>query len=88
MSRNNHSDWNQSKIIDDVEFHEEDAQLFKNLLNRKETGSGEGSVASMSTGQILKGKVVEMTKDFVMRLIFGLKIEQFLGTPKINLSQS
>lgn len=90
MSRNNQTDWNQSKIIDDVEFHEEDAKLFRNLLNRKEASSGEGSVASMSTGQILKGKIVEMTKDFII-VDVGLKseglvpIEEFDDQSDLNL---
>lgn len=74
MSKATKNDWNQSKIIDDVDFHEEDAKLFMSLLNRKEEASGEGSVSSMNTGQILKGRVVEITKDFVV-VDVGLKSE-------------
>lgn len=74
MSKSTKNDWNQSKIIDDVDFHEEDAKLFMNLLNRKEETAGEGSVSSMSTGQILKGRIVEITKDFVV-VDVGLKSE-------------
>ena len=48
MSKNQQNDWNESKIIDDVDFQEEDAKQFKNLLNRKEEAAGEGSVSSMS----------------------------------------
>jgi len=74
MSKTNQHDWNQSNIIDDVEFHEEDASQFKNLLNRKEETAGEGSVSQMSAGQILKGRIVEITKDFVV-VDVGLKSE-------------
>ncbi len=74
MSKPSKHDWNQSKVIDDVDYHEDDAKQFLNLLNRKEEGAGEGSVSSMSTGQILKGRVVEITKDFVV-VDVGLKSE-------------
>ena len=74
MSKATKNDWNQSKIIDDVDFHEDDAKQFLNLLNHKEESAGEGSVSSMSTGQILKGRIVEITKDFVV-VDVGLKSE-------------
>ncbi|MBS0650701.1 MAG: 30S ribosomal protein S1 [Verrucomicrobia bacterium] len=74
MSKANKNDWNQSKIIDDVDYHEDDAKQFMSLLNRKEEAAGEGSVSSMSTGQILKGRIVEITKDFVV-VDVGLKSE-------------
>jgi small subunit ribosomal protein S1 len=74
MSKQKQTDWNESNIIDDVAFQEEDAKQFKNLLNRKEEAAGEGSVALMSSGQILKGHIVEITKDFVV-VDVGLKSE-------------
>lgn len=74
MSKNPKHDWSDSKVIDDVDFQEEDAQQFKNLLSVKEETAGEGSVSSMSTGQILKGRIVEITKDFVV-IDVGLKSE-------------
>ncbi len=74
MSKAAKNGWNQSKIIDDVDYHEEDSKQFISLLNRKEEAAGEGSVSSMSTGQILKGRVVEITKDFVV-VDVGLKSE-------------
>lgn len=74
MSKNLNQDWNESKIIDDVDFQEEDAKLFRKLLNVKEANAGEGSVSSMSSGQILRGRIVEMTKDFVV-VDVGLKSE-------------
>jgi small subunit ribosomal protein S1 len=74
MSKNLKYDWSGSKVIDDVDFHEEDAQQFKNLLSRREETAGEGSVSAMTTGQILKGRIVEITKDFVV-IDVGLKSE-------------
>ncbi len=74
MSKNPKHDWSDSKVIDDVDFQEEDANQFKKLLNVKEEKAGEGSVSSMSTGQILKGRIVEITKDFVV-VDVGLKSE-------------
>lgn len=74
MSKNSTYNWNESNIIDDVDFHEEDAKQFRKLLDRKEEDAGEGSVSSMSAGQVLKGRIVEVTKDFVV-VDVGLKSE-------------
>lgn len=74
MSNKELNDWNISNIIDDVEFQEEEAKQFKNLLNKKEEVAGKGSVALMNTGQILTGQIVEVTKDFVI-IDVGLKSE-------------
>src|ERR1700722_5579998 len=74
MSKQQQTEWGESNIIDDVAFQEEDAKQFKNLLDRKEEAAGEGSVALMSSGQILKGRIVEITKDFVV-IDVGLKSE-------------
>lgn len=74
MSKQSNTNWNESNIIDDVTFQEEDAKQFMNLLNSKEEAAGEGSVALMSSGQILKGRIVEITKDFVV-IDVGLKSE-------------
>jgi small subunit ribosomal protein S1 len=74
MSKNLNKDWSDSKIIDDVDFQEEDAKQFRKLLNVKEEGAEKGSVSLMSTGQILKGRIVEITKDFVV-VDVGLKSE-------------
>jgi small subunit ribosomal protein S1 len=74
MSKQLKHDWSDSKVIDDIDFHEEDANQFKKLLNRKEETATEGSIASMNAGQILKGTIVEITKDFVV-VDVGLKSE-------------
>ncbi len=74
MSKNVKYDWSDSKVIDDVDYHEEDANQFKKLLDRREETADEGCVASMSAGQILKGRLVEITKDFAV-IDVGLKSE-------------
>lgn len=74
MTKTLQDDWEVSKIIDDVEFQEEDAKLFQELLSAKEQSEDEGSAATMVTGQILKGHIVELTKDFVV-IDVGLKSE-------------
>lgn len=79
MSKNKH-DWSGTNIIDDIDFQEEDAQNFKKLLTRRESEEGTGSVSSMSSGHVLKGRIVEITKDFVV-IDVGLKSE---GLVSIN----
>ena len=74
MSNEQSYDWSESKVLDDIAFSEEDLNEFKSLLNIKEESAGEGSVASMTTGEILKGSIVEVTKDFVI-VDVGLKSE-------------
>jgi small subunit ribosomal protein S1 len=74
MSKELEYDWNESKIIDDVDFQDEDAKLFHKLLNNKEDTKEEGTISSMEVGQILKGTIVELTPDFVV-VDVGLKSE-------------
>lgn len=73
MSNQSKYDWNDSQILDDVEYDEKDAQQFKSLLN-KEQGTVESENAALATGSILKGKIVEITKDHVV-IDVGLKSE-------------
>lgn len=74
MSNEQKYDWSDSKVIDDVEFHAEDAEAFRNLLDKKEESSEEGSTSTMNTGEILSGTVVEISKDFAV-VDVGLKSE-------------
>lgn len=76
-------DWNESKIIDDVEFQDEDSKQFQKLLNSKEENAGEGSISSMEVGQIFKGTIVELTPDFVV-VDVGLKSEGLIPTNEFN----
>jgi small subunit ribosomal protein S1 len=73
MSSNPQYTWNESNIVDDVEFQEQDAELFKNLLNKKEVQTLREAQAPIP-GSILKGRIVEITKDHVV-IDVGLKSE-------------
>jgi small subunit ribosomal protein S1 len=73
MSKQTH-DWNEANLLDDVDFQPKDAENFKKLLTKKESEEGTGSVSSMSSGHVLKGKIVKLTKDFVI-IDVGLKSE-------------
>lgn len=68
------NDWNESKVIDDVEFDEKEAKEFQDLLNQKTQATEEGSDTESGLRQILKGHIVEITKDFVV-VDVGLKSE-------------
>ncbi len=84
MTNQSTQDWNEvDNIIDDVAFRTEDAEEFKNLLDAKESKTDEGSIASMTSGQILKGIVVELTKDFVI-VDVGLKSEGLIPTEEFT----
>jgi small subunit ribosomal protein S1 len=85
MSEQLTQDWNSNKnILDDVTYSEDDFKLFKNLLEGKEK-SEEGSLALMKAGQILKGKIVEVSKEFVI-VDVGLKSEGLV--PKAEFTES
>lgn len=73
MSNQPQHTWNESNIVDDVEFQERDAELFKSLLNKTETTSAAESPQPVP-GTILKGRIVEITKDHVV-IDVGLKSE-------------
>jgi small subunit ribosomal protein S1 len=73
MSRNPQYTWNDDNIVDDVEFQEKDAEAFKSLLKSKEDSSNEEDI-SFAPGSILKGRIVEITKDHVV-IDVGLKSE-------------
>ncbi len=68
------NDWNSINIIDDVDYHEEDAAIFKKLLSGQTKAGSESPLASLNSGFVLKGRVVEITKDFVV-IDVGLKSE-------------
>lgn len=65
--------WNESNIVDDVAFQQQDADLFKNLLNAPSQTTTESAPSPIS-GSILKGRIVEITKDHVV-IDVGLKSE-------------
>lgn len=76
MSNNqNQYNWNESKVIDDVDYNEKDAELFRSLMGDATATKTEGpSAAMMTPGEIFTGEIVEITKDFVV-IDVGLKSE-------------
>ena len=73
MSKNAKHTWDDDKIVDDIKFQEKDAELFKNLLEHDKTTIVEDP-SMTAPGTILKGKIVEITKDHVV-VDVGLKSE-------------
>ncbi len=69
-----HHDWNTSNILDDVDFQEHEALQFRDLLHGKEKKEAEGSLTLLNAGQILHGRIVEISKDYVV-VDVGLKSE-------------
>lgn len=72
-SRTSH-DWNQSNVLDDVDFQEHEARQFRDLLYGKETSTKESALTLLNVGEILKGRIVEISKDFIV-VDVGLKSE-------------
>lgn len=65
--------WDEDKYVDDVKFQEQDAELFKDLLDHQGKTITEDQ-SMMAPGTILKGRIVEITKDHVV-VDVGLKSE-------------
>ena len=65
--------WNEDNILNDVPYQEEDANLFQSLLSGMDKVADPEQNATIP-GNILKGRIVEITKDFVV-IDVGLKSE-------------
>lgn len=74
MSNNPQNTWESGKYVDDVAFQEKDAEAFKNLLNSVEGKQSAQDSVLFTPGTILKGRIVEITKDHVV-VDVGLKSE-------------
>lgn len=78
MSPNNHPsnlhDWNASNVLDDVDFQEHEARQFRDLLYGKGKTGSENNLSLLNAGQILNGRIVEVTKDYIV-IDVGLKSE-------------
>lgn len=72
-SQNSH-DWNSNNVLDDVDFQEHEARQFRDLLYGKEKPGSEDSLSLLNIGQILKGRIAEISKDYVV-IDVGLKSE-------------
>jgi small subunit ribosomal protein S1 len=73
MANNPQYTWDEGNILDDVGYQEEDAKNFVNLLEGA-VRSSSSSETNIEPGSILKGKVVEISKDHVV-IDVGLKSE-------------
>jgi len=70
----NQHDWTSSNVLDDVDFQEHEARQFRDLLYGKEKPGTENALSLLNVGQILKGRIVEISKDYVV-VDVGLKSE-------------
>src|SRR5882757_8217100 len=70
----NQHDWTSSNVLDDVDFQEHEARQFRDLLYGKEQPGSENALSNLNAGQILKGRIVEISKDYVV-IDVGLKSE-------------
>jgi len=90
MSNQTCDKWTCSNILDDVDYDLEEAKQFRALLDEKEGETQEGSTATINVGQVLSGKIVEITKDFAI-IDVGLKseglvsIDEFIDPQEILL---
>ena len=67
-------DWNASNVLDDVDFQEHEARQFRDLLYGTEKSGGESLLSQLNAGQVLTGRIVEISKDYVV-IDVGLKSE-------------
>lgn len=70
---NNNNGWNASKIVSEHKYEQSDIEDFQKLLSTPNTSDDKGST-EMVPGKILSGRVVEISKDFVV-VDVGLKSE-------------
>ncbi len=73
MSKNHQYTWDANKLVDDVGYEEKDREAFKNLLCSSKSTPDSDKLAVIP-GKILKGRIVEITKDHVI-IDVGLKSE-------------
>jgi small subunit ribosomal protein S1 len=73
MAKKSKYTWDTSKLVDDVSYEEGDAQAFQKLLTSFKEHPEEDKLAVIP-GKILRGRIVEITKDHVV-VDVGLKSE-------------
>ncbi len=73
MSKNSQYTWESNKLVDDVGYEEKDREAFLKLLSTPKE-SPEADKLAIMPGKILKGRIVEITKDHVI-VDVGLKSE-------------
>lgn len=77
MPRNPNYTWTTKNVLDDVEFKENEAKTFQELLLGSDKSNREADDSQMLPGTILRGTIVEIGKDFVV-VDVGLKSEGLL----------
>lgn len=84
MSTQTEHTWEESNIIDDIDFQKKEAELFRSLLHPKGKEAIEAQKhATPATGTILKGRIVEITKDHVV-VDVGLKSEGMVAISEFS----
>lgn len=73
MTKQTRYTWEDTKVVDDVDFTEQDEALFRQFLEPTSTGTEEDKFL-FNPGKILVGRIVEITKDHVV-IDVGLKSE-------------
>ena len=73
MAKKTQYSWDDTKVVDDVDYAEQDEAAFRQLLEPASDGSGEDKFL-FNPGKILVGRIVEITKDHVV-VDVGLKSE-------------
>jgi len=73
MSKNSQYTWDANKLVDDVGYEEKDREAFTNMLTPSKDSPDSDKLAVIP-GKILKGRIVEITKDHVI-VDVGLKSE-------------
>lgn len=73
MANNAKFSWEDENVLDDVCYETSDADAFKRLLGERESSTSEATSA-LTPGSILQGRIVEISKDFVV-IDVGLKSE-------------
>ncbi len=73
MSKNSQYTWEANKLVDDVGYEEKDRDAFAELLSSSKESPDDDKLAVIP-GKILKGRIVEITKDHVI-VDVGLKSE-------------
>lgn len=76
-------DWTTSNILDDVDFQEHEARQFRDLLYGNEKPGEETALSQLNAGQILKGRIVEISKDYVV-IDVGLKSEGLISISEFS----
>jgi small subunit ribosomal protein S1 len=67
-------DWSHNNVLDDVDFQEHEARQFRDLIYGPEKAGSEEPLSCLKIGQILHGRIVEISKDYVV-IDVGLKSE-------------